>query len=564
MHKHRKSMDLSLAIKMMIIITAVCLGLSVGNFLILKGTYQAYDEQLYISTAQVFTSVVEQVDMQFAQIDTVTLAMATNAGVKENLNILSQSAPGSEAWLRSRSNLVNDIRSYMYGVNVFYSFCIVMADGETVGSLDEASVNERKEVAALAEAGQGRPLVICQNGNVYYTRQLQTTELGESRLLGTMIARINTMKLYNDCVDVYKNADIPLELNVLVDGVRIYPYGDPDLQAMETDGWEIQGDLFVVQCTAGNGWKYLIYSSYDTIHRTIRLTQLGSFGLTVCIAVLALVCSSFLVKRSTRHLNTLMEKIDAYRDGVLPERKDMEIYQHRRDEFGRLHRHFDRMAYDNKRLNDENYQRMLLQKEAQYKQLQQQIQPHFIFNTMSLITWIAYEHDDTEIAELSTALSRLLRTSMNMEPRSVPLREEIALVADYMHIQTTRFGNRLEYEMAVPQELMEVHIPQLSIQPLVENAIKYALEEMLDMCRIRILGRTEGNTAVLIVEDNGPGIDPQILQKLESNQIQPKGHGIGMQNIQKRIQLLFSEEYGLQVSRSDGKTQVCIRVPLEQ
>lgn len=98
-----------------------------------------------------------------------------------------------------------------------------------------------------------------------------------------------------------------------------------------------------------------------------------------------------------------MKKIDAYGKGELPSLESMEDYAERRDEIGRLHRHFDRMAYEYKRLNEENYNRMLLQKENQYKQLQQQIQPHFIFNTLSLITWKAYESEGTEVAKLTNA-----------------------------------------------------------------------------------------------------------------------------------------------------------------
>ena len=106
--------------------------------------------------------------------------------------------------------------------------------------------------------------------------------------------------------------------------------------------------------------EILLYSPYDDIHNSIRLTESMSLVLTMGIALLAFLCSYFLVKRSTRHLNTLLEKIDAYRDGVLPEQSKMHPYQNRNDEFGRLHRHFDRMAYDNKKLNDEAYDRMLL------------------------------------------------------------------------------------------------------------------------------------------------------------------------------------------------------------
>lgn len=104
-------------------------------------------------------------------------------------------------------------------------------------------------------------------------------------------------------------------------------------------------------------------------------------------------------------------------------------------------------------------------------------------------------------------------------------------------------------------------IPQMTIQPIVENSIKYALEGSLDSCTIRILGYKDGDAAVIIVEDNGPGIDKDILCKISEGSVETEGNGIGLMNIQKRIQLVFSEDYGLEFHRVNECTQVWIRVP---
>ena len=563
MKKIRRIRDLSLLMKIVAIIALVCLVLSVGNYVILQNTFDAYDEQLYVYTAQMFTSFVEQVDTQFEQADTLTLAMVTNKFFQEKLVEMRDQLMGSTPWLDARSKLANQLNSYAYGLDLFYSFHIYLEQGESIGTHDGLSDHERDKLVRIAAESQGQPRIILVGKGVYYTRQIRSLyEAGES--LGTLIARVDMLKLMRDNLATYNNLDIGLKLSVHVGDTRVYPNETTPVRPLQEDGWGIQDDMFVVQCTNRYGWRFLLYSSYDDIHKSIRMTESVSLIMTIGITLLAFVCGYFLVKRSTRHLNTLLVKIDNYRDGVLPNKSDMPIYQNRNDEFGRLHRHFDRMAYDNKKLNDEAYSSMLLQKEAQYQQLQQQIQPHFIFNAMSLITWIAYEHDDTEIAELSASLSRLLRTSMSFNNKAVRVRDELKIVEDYMLIQTKRFGSRLQYEMQIPEELMDVQIPQLTIQQLVENSIKYALEEMLEPCSIRLEGRVEGETAVLIVEDNGPGIDTLILQKLEKKEISPKGHGIGLQNIQKRIQLLFSEEYGLQVIREQGRTRIQIRVPYAQ
>ena len=123
---------------------------------------------------------------------------------------------------------------------------------------------------------------------------------------------------------------------------------------------------------------------------------------------------------------------------------------------------------------------------------------------------------------------------------------------------------RSAYKVSIPDEMLNVLVPQFTVQPIVENAIKYALEEAPDKCHVNVLGYIENETAVVVVEDDGPGIDPNILQKLEAQEATPKGHGIGLLNIQKRIQLLFSEDYGLRVFCKDGITQIQICVPYQR
>ena len=561
MGKIRRLRDLSLFMKMLIVISLVCLILTVGNSLILRLTYQAYDEQLYIHAAQVATSFVGQVESEFLQLNSISLSMIGDKGVQDKLTVLRDDFIGSDNWRHARSAMQTYVQSYIYNVDMFDEFCVYTRKGLTIGDARELSDSDKKELETVAASFKGGPHIILYGGNVYFIRQIREIAGLSLDNLGTMIGKIDIHKLMEECSRTYQKSGFGLKISVFADGFPVY-VGTDNTAPIENDGWQIQGNQFVSQTTDSRGWKFLVSIPYDDIHKTIRLTISRSFSLALSIAVIAMLCGYYLIKRSTRHLETLMSKIDAYRDGVLPEQDEVLKYVNRYDEFGRLHRHFDRMAYDLKKLNDETYNRMLQQKEAQFKQLQQQIQPHFIFNTLSLITWIAYDHKDTEIAELTSSLSRLLRTSMSFNDKTVSVGDELKLVDDYMLIQSRRFGDRLHYEQMIPQSLYKVQIPQLTIQPVVENSIKYALEEMLETCSINLLARIEGETALIIIEDNGPGIDPEILEKLESHQIEANGHGIGLLNIQKRLQLVFGEQYGLSFHRIEEKTQVWIRVPL--
>lgn len=559
-----KLKDTNLSTKIALIITAVCIVVLTGNYFILQNAHQAYDELLYQNTAQLLTSIADQIEMQFSKIDLTTLALTNNGGVQGNLQTMSAEEEGSRTWLNAKKQLTNDLYNYKYSIEYFYGFAIVTVKGTTVGeSGNVCSSSTMEELISKAEGTNGRSLVVCKDENVYYIRQILNQDSATYEPLGVMVARVNILKLVNACKTIYNQANIGLDISVIAEDSLIYSSNHLYVEPLDADGWQIRDKHFVVQSTNNLGWKFLFCSDYDKIHSAVEEAELRSMCLSAIVTVIALFFSWRLMKRFTVHLQILMQKIDAYGKGVLPSPDEMAKYQNRKDEFSRLHRQFDQMVYDYKELSDEHYERLIQEKDTQYKLLQQQIQPHFIHNTLALISGIAYEHEDNEIATLTISLSQFLRASMNINKKTVTLRDELALVDDYMHIQMKRFGNRLQYKACVPEEMLNVLLPKFTVQPIVENAIKYAMEEMPDKCYVNVRGYVENETAVIVVEDNGPGIDPHILQKLETKEVSAKGHGIGLQNIQKRIGLLFSEEYGLQVFRKDGMTQIHIRVPYQ-
>ena len=555
----------SLHKKMIYIIIFSCLTLLTGNYVVLQMAYYAYDEQLYTKTAQVFTAYVEQIETEFEKMDSVTLSMIGDVGIQNNLTVLRDSAEGSTEWFAAIQALESYVGSYRYSIDYFSNFGIYPAEfiSRSIGTFGLLNKEDKSILEDTAVNSGGASQVVIYNERVYFIRQIREAKNYAFNPLGTIIGEINIQKLLDNSKKIYETGGMVLDLSVFVEDVCVYQK-DEAVKPLKEDGWQIQGDNFVVQCTTGRNWKFLMYTSYDMIHDSIRVITINSFLWFAFSAIVVLLISYFLVAQITHHLDKLMSKIDAYGKGELPGYKDMEAYAERRDEIGRLHRHFDRMAYEYKQLNEENYNQMLLQKEAQYKQLQQQIQPHFIYNTLSLIAWKAYESQDTEVAKLTNALSRMMRQSLSFNETTVTVKEELKLVEDYMLIQCARYKRRLDFRIEVPIELEAVRIPQMTIQPIVENAVKYALEEMLEPCVIRIKGRREGQTAILVVEDNGFGVDENIIQKLDSGEVKAGGNGIGLRNIQKRIQLIFSEQYGLEFHRIEERTQVRIRVPYER
>ena len=161
------------------------------------------------------------------------------------------------------------------------------------------------------------------------------------------------------------------------------------------------------------------------------------------------------------------------------------------------------------------------------------------------------------------ALGRLLRVSLDKRSKMLPLQDELSLVGDYIAIQRQRFERQLEYTEAVPQELMHVEIPKLAIQPLVENAIKYALENGIDdYCRIEVTASVQTQSMVISVSNTGSTFPDHMLGVLNADAITSHGFGIGLSNIHRRLRLTYGD-HGYLYLRNQDDSAVCeLHIPL--
>lgn len=219
----------------------------------------------------------------------------------------------------------------------------------------------------------------------------------------------------------------------------------------------------------------------------------------------------------------------------------------------------------------------VLDKQTELTALQSQINPHFLYNTLESIRGQAVLDDNLEIAKMVEALANFFRYSISKKGSLVTLREELANINNYMLIQRYRFNNRFSLDILLDEEDEKAYdflIPKLIIQPVVENAIFHGLEEMSDGGKVEIEIVVTEQNLILIVSDNGKGIDRDILKNInerirasDAKEDKEKGEaqrntGIALPNIHKRIQLLFGEMYGINIYSTKGQgTDVEITVP---
>lgn len=198
---------------------------------------------------------------------------------------------------------------------------------------------------------------------------------------------------------------------------------------------------------------------------------------------------------------------------------------------------------------------------AELKFLRAQITPHFLFNTLNSIKWLAVIHGAAPVEEMITALGRLLECSMQKGNDFIPLREEVENTKAYLKIQEMRYGSRIKTEYEIEEETQKSVVPKLILQPLVENAIIHGIDKNPTGGTITVRIYGEGRRLIMEVEDDGPGIPEDMAPSGEDQRTEKSRrlNGIGIQNINKRIQLIYGEEYGLFYKQGrDGRGTIAV------
>jgi two-component system sensor histidine kinase YesM len=194
--------------------------------------------------------------------------------------------------------------------------------------------------------------------------------------------------------------------------------------------------------------------------------------------------------------------------------------------------------------------------------LQAQINPHFLYNTLDSIIWMAEQKQHEEVVTMTSALAKLFRASIAKENELVPLQVEIDHIDNYLLIQKMRYQEQLDYRIEVPDELMHVKTLKILLQPFVENAIYHGIKNKPEIGLIVISAREEGDNLVFEVIDNGLGMTEEKLHNILKHQEREARSGVGVLNVNERIQLFFGQEYGVHFeSELEIGTRVTIIVP---
>lgn len=222
----------------------------------------------------------------------------------------------------------------------------------------------------------------------------------------------------------------------------------------------------------------------------------------------------------------------------------------------------------------DNEEKHILWKQAKISELQSQINPHFLYNTLESIRGQAIEDNNAKIAEMTEALAKYFRYSINKEDETVELKKEIENIANYIYIQKYRFEDRFQFvfELGDDEAVLQYKLPKMSLQPIVENAIFHGLENRISGGLITIRVERTQNKVYILIQDNGQGMDSQVLENLQNRLRISDGilerhelrfhMGIALLNVNQRLKLMFGEAYGLVITSAvNVGTEVLITIP---
>ena len=331
------------------------------------------------------------------------------------------------------------------------------------------------------------------------------------------------------------------------------------------DGGESK--IYTVATSKETGWTVAGVSNINELMKNKDQTKVAYMTLASFLLIFAVILAILISRAMTRpimKLKSVMEEVE--RDNFT----NIKFTVKGNNEIASLGNSFNVMTDKIQKLMEENTREQEEKRKNELKALQSQINPHFLYNTLDSIIWMAESGKDREVVLMTSALGKLLRQSISNEAEKVSIETEISYTRSYLTIQKMRYKDQLEFEIDIDEAILKKEIVKLVIQPLVENSIYHGIKYLDSRGMIWITGGIVGDDIVLSIRDNGIGIDKDTITKIFEGKIEEKaqvrnGNHVGIYNVHNRLQLHYGKKYGLSYRSVPGLgTTVFITIPNQE
>lgn len=325
-----------------------------------------------------------------------------------------------------------------------------------------------------------------------------------------------------------------------------------------------EGDrLYTISKSETTGWTVVGVAYLDELLERTHQTQLLYIMIAVSLIAVTIMLSVILSNAITKPIRSLRSSMKRVEEGDLKIQIENPGYA---NEIGDLIHSFNIMIERIRQLIRRNVEEQEEKRKIEFRALQAQINPHFLYNTLDSIIWMAEGKKMKEVILMTSSLSKLLRRSISNQDEFVTIEQEVEYVKEYLNIQQMRYRDKLEYEIDVDEKILNMPIVKLVLQPIVENAIYHGIKLKQGKGIIIVKGGIFADKIIITVMDDGVGMEKEILHHIFSTKNEEVKEGkVGVLNVHRRIQLYYGAEYGLQYeSVKNIGTTVKIVLPYEK
>lgn len=318
--------------------------------------------------------------------------------------------------------------------------------------------------------------------------------------------------------------------------------------------------LYTVAESEKTGWRVVGVADYSELMKSRKETQKLYLFTAAVIFMAAILLATLLASSVTKPIKLLKDSMKEVEKGNF-ENANVRIEQD--NEIGSLGNSFNLMTDKIQQLMEQNTAVQEQKRKSEIKALRSQINPHFLYNTLDSIIWMAEGEKNKEVVLMTAALARLLRQSISNDNERITLAKEIEYTRSYLTIQQMRYKDKLEYEIDMEPDIMMEEIINLILQPLVENAIYHGIKYKGSKGKIKIKGFGEADKIIIRISDNGIGMAPEELANIIDKSRESEGkNGVGVYNVHTRLLLYYGEDYGLHFESVQGEgTTVTVTIP---
>ncbi len=531
---------------------------------------------------QIIAQVSQNIDYYSTEMQNISTLANYNYYIQNFVSSANTNADDDYEYTTNISQLFNNISSSRTDID---AVMVVRNDGKVVSNIDKNQINPNYSFTSqswfdAAQKSRGFVMVpphrqsyIKNSSNMVISFVQNIRSFDAEKSLGIIIIDLNLNALEKICSTVHFGNEgyviiVDKNSNVIYHPDYSYMYREWDemyakevfkaddpliLNAIQHPDQPIQktfgGRNLLLTSHTLNDLNWIIIGVYpqDQLMQEQMGVALLIILIGLAIAGIGILSTMFISSLIFNPINKLQERMKRAEQGVLPA---AHTAGYSKDEIGSLNNSFDAMMGEIRELMNRIKNEERQKRKAELKFLQAQINPHFLYNTLDSIIWMA-ESNHKDIVPMTENLAKLFRISISGGREIVSIREEIEHVLSYLNIQKMRYASKLDFKIDVNPEIMNFQTLKLILQPIVENAIYHGIKNMRNKGNVLIKGMRVMDSVLFQVMDDGVGIEKEKLENILSVNPQNKT-GVGIKNVNERIKLYYGEKYGLEIHSERG------------